>query len=381
MKPDLNEKWDDLLVKYLLGEASPNEQQAVNEWRAQRPDNEMYYQQLNAVWEKSRVIAAKTTVSEDEAWGRFRQKITGAASGTATSQTGDTPASGAFRIGVTDINDKLLKGNDEGSRSNDTGNNEDGNAASHVTKPGGDNVKRIGFALRWWQVAAALLVLLAGAWLVIRVVQFQSSVTIASGNAVLTDTLPDGSIITLNKNAAIVYKGSFNNKHRNVSLRGEAFFDVASDKNKPFTITTENDIAITVLGTSFNVRNTETITEIIVESGMIEVTLGDKSVRVKAHEKLTVDSKEMKLQKQSNSSVLYNHYRTHTFVCQSTPLSELVAKLNEVYGADIVVTNSKLAGLPLTTTFNEASLDSIIHIVCLTLDIRSRKEQNRIILE
>lgn len=334
MKADLNEKWDDLLVKYLLGEASPDERLEVDEWRKQRPGNEMYYQQLNAVWEKSRVIAARTTVTEEDAWGRFQQKIAGAAS-----------------------------------------------EKDSVLKIDGANVKPVGIGFRWWHVAAALMALLAGSWLVVHVVQFQSSVTIASGNAVLTDTLPDGSVITLNKNAAIVYKRSFNDNHRKVSLQGEAFFDVTSDKNKPFMITTANNIAITVLGTSFNVRNTDTITEIIVESGMVEVSLGDRSVRVKAQEKLTVDSRAMKLQKQSNSSVLYNHYRTHTFVCHSTPLSELVTKLNEVYGADIVIANSKLAGLPLTTTFNEASLDSIIHIVCLTLDISSRKEQNRIILE
>ncbi|RXK80896.1 FecR family protein [Filimonas effusa] len=340
MKPDLNEKWDDLLVKYLLGEATPNEQQEVAQWRSLGEANESYYQQLSAVWEKSRVIAAKTTVSEEEAWMRFRQRVKNDGF-SSLPQAGNT-------------------------------NDEEG---------GGKVVKHSRFTFQWWQAAAAFLVLLAGAWLTVTLVNNRGTVTIASGNSVLTDTLPDGSVITLNKNAAIVYKKSFNDSHRNIDLKGEAFFDVASDKNKPFTIKTGDNIAITVLGTSFNVNNTDTVTEIIVESGMVEVAVGERTVRLHRHEKLTVSGKEMQLYKQSNNSVLYNHYRTHTFVCASTPLRELVFKLNEVYAADIVIGNNRIADLPLTTTFQEASLDSIIHIVCLTLDISSRKEKNRIILE
>ena len=348
MKPDLNEKWDDLLVKYLLGEASPDEQQEVTQWRSQSAANETYYQQLSAVWEKSRIIAAKTTVSEEEAWARFQQKVTNNGSSAQPQNT---------------------KWNHATANDN-TGKQDSGKVVKH---------KR--FTLRWWQAAAAFLALLAGSWLAVTLFNNRGTVTIASGNNVLTDTLPDGSVITLNKNTAIVYRRSFNNSHRNVDLKGEAFFNVTANKNKPFTIKTGDNIAITVLGTSFNVHNTDTVTEIIVESGMIEVTVGDRSVRLHQHEKLTVSGEEMQLYKQSNNSVLYNHYRTHTFVCESTPLSELVLKLNEVYDADIVIGNKKIAGLPLTTTFQEASLDSIVHIVCLTLDISSRKEKNRIILE
>lgn len=65
-------------------------------------------------------------------------------------------------------------------------------------------------------------------------------------------TLPDGSQVWLNERSKITYAEDFE-QQRNVQLTGEAFFDVAADDTKPFTVTT-SELTITVTGTSFNVR-------------------------------------------------------------------------------------------------------------------------------
>lgn len=66
-------------------------------------------------------------------------------------------------------------------------------------------------------------------------------------------TLPDGTIVWLNAGSRLSYKKSFNTKDRIVSLQGEAFFHVKSNKQKPFIVKT-NRMNVKALGTIFNVK-------------------------------------------------------------------------------------------------------------------------------
>jgi ferric-dicitrate binding protein FerR (iron transport regulator) len=91
-----------------------------------------------------------------------------------------------------------------------------------------------------------------------------------SANKVEVIHLPDNSVIWLNKNSRLVLDDNFNVNDRTVRLEGEAFFKIASDKEKPFLIYSSNT-GTRVLGTSFNIEaypgKDVTIT---VESGEVE---------------------------------------------------------------------------------------------------------------
>jgi transmembrane sensor len=65
--------------------------------------------------------------------------------------------------------------------------------------------------------------------------------------------LPDGSTVTLNSGSQLSYSIDFNNNSRKLQLEGEAYFEVAINPNVPFEVFT-NDLVITALGTSFNVK-------------------------------------------------------------------------------------------------------------------------------
>lgn len=66
--------------------------------------------------------------------------------------------------------------------------------------------------------------------------------------------LPDGTAVWLNAASSLRYPVAFPEGERNVTVTGEAYFEVAADARKPFTVKTENGTVIKVLGTSFNVN-------------------------------------------------------------------------------------------------------------------------------
>jgi len=90
--------------------------------------------------------------------------------------------------------------------------------------------------------------------------------------------LPDGTRVWLNAGSRIQYDSDMLHKNtRDLSLSGEAFFEVAKDKDRPFIIHTDK-IAIKVLGTAFNVRAypRDRITETTLMRGSIELTVNNK---------------------------------------------------------------------------------------------------------
>ena len=148
---------------------------------------------------------------------------------------------------------------------------------------------------KFWGVAAAASVLII--WFFARSSDSISSEAI--DNTVSTNAgykasvnLPDGSKVWLNGDSKITYDGDLKGKTREVFLSGEAFFDVAKDKTRPFIIHTRS-INLKVLGTAFNVRSYESDkeTETSLVHGSIEVTLRnnpDKKIILKPGEKLLI---------------------------------------------------------------------------------------------
>jgi ferric-dicitrate binding protein FerR (iron transport regulator) len=314
---------DDLLVKYLLGEADPEEAEAVNLWVSQSPDNRTYLDQLRQVWEMSRKLALESTVDETAAWQRFKARV------------------------------------------------------GREKAPAGRPRQFAG-----WMRIAALFLLIAGAALLFyfsnREVPVQH-LTARANQEIISDTLSDGTVVTLNKNSSLSYPDRFVGNQRLVALKGEAFFSVAPNKDKPFLITV-NEVTVKVIGTSFNIRSENGTTEVIVESGVVQVIRKDQVLQLKPKEKAVV-KKDSTMYKAEETERLYNYYRTREFVCDNTPLWKLVAVLNEAYGANVIIGRDALRNMPLTTTFNNESLDRILDIIRTTFDITVVRQNNTIILQ
>ncbi|MBO9201261.1 MULTISPECIES: FecR domain-containing protein [Niastella] len=320
---------DDLLVKHITGEATAAEALEVEKWLADDEANKHYFEHFKLIWEESVQLATTTQIDEQAAWKRFQNRVQ---EGSFTPQ----------KARIWSLNSPALR-------------------AAVIT----------GLVIG---IAALTYFLFHN-----NPGNVLAMATIQANNQVKSDSLPDGSIVTLNKHSQVSFPEKFTNDKRVLQLNGEAFFKVKPDKKKPFEVHT-NNVTITVVGTSFNVRSRGDTTEIIVETGLVEVTTDKQTVLLKAGQKAITGISEDILQKQSNTDQLYNYYRSKKFVCENTPLWKLVDKLNEAYEVQIIFGKQELRDLPLTTTFDNEPLDKILNILSTTFNISVVKEKGQIIL-
>ena len=115
------------------------------------------------------------------------------------------------------------------------------------------------------------------------------------GISTLATTLEDGSVVLLAKETSLLYPKHFIADKREVSLQGNAFFDVAKKQGQPFWIDTEQ-AKIEVLGTAFSVQSDEHAPfRLSVQRGIVKVTLkkGNQECYVKAGEAVVVQSQRL----------------------------------------------------------------------------------------
>ena len=93
-------------------------------------------------------------------------------------------------------------------------------------------------------------------------------------------SLSDGTTVRMGPNSQLIYPKSFDGKTRDVELKGQAFFDVAKDRERPFTVHTKN-MDVTALGTAFEVFNydSESKLETILLNGKVKIGLGGPNVK------------------------------------------------------------------------------------------------------
>ena len=339
---------DRLLVKRLLGEATEQERLQAERWCAQSPENERYAAEFRRIWEASARLA------------------------TGGGQAGPTAGQTGFEAGVVDENaawERFQQRRRQGSQASSD------NPADAFVVP----IRSRKPYHRWAAVAAAL-VLLIGGWFLYRATSGETLLYLKTQAGVLRDTLPDGSEVTLNKYSTLIYPPKFRGSAREVKLEGEGFFHVASDRQHPFRVSV-NGLTVLVLGTSFNVKATEGKTEVIVETGQVEVERGTQSAKVNPGERVVVTDSRPGMEKTTDGNALYQYYRTKQFVCRSTPLWQLAQVLEDAYDVHIVIRGKGVGDLTLTATFRDESLDSLLGVVTESLGLTMTRNGKEIILQ
>lgn len=231
------------------------------------------------------------------------------------------------------------------------------------------------------KIAATISLILVSSFLIFQLLPTTRLVEITA-ESTLEQPLEDGSNVTLHANAQLSYSKDFNKEKREVSLIGEAFFEVARDTEKPFIIHAELT-NIQVLGTSFNVKaeKESAVTEVVVVSGKVSVNHQSNQVILLAGEKAIVDKKNGKLFKIQNDDPNFQSWKTKNFIFSDLPLSEVIALLSDAYDQPIHLKNTNLKSCPVTVSFENQSLDSIITVLTSTLDLTIEKTAKGLILD
>ncbi|HEY9261884.1 FecR family protein [Chitinophaga sp.] len=234
-------------------------------------------------------------------------------------------------------------------------------------------VVRLPFYKRSRAVAAAAVLLLLGtaAWWLFWPAASRELVA-HNGNLVHTQ-LEDGTKVWLNAGSRLTYQSLSQSRTREVTLEGEAYFDVAKDEQRPFIIHT-NLADVKVLGTAFNVRayKTDSITEMLLVSGSIAVTVkkeGREILLREPRQKVTVrqpavaiPGKETVQISQAfpspdvDSVITETLWRSNKLVFNHETFGEVASRIERCYNVKIHFRDEKAKQLRFTAVFDKETI-------------------------
>ncbi|EIL98356.1 hypothetical protein RHOFW104T7_11880 [Rhodanobacter thiooxydans] len=172
-------------------------------------------------------------------------------------------------------------------------------------------------------------------------------------------TLPDGSVITLNTDT--VLQVSMGTRARAVTLqRGEAQFKVAHDPRRPFTVTTPQ-VAVTAVGTVFQVRDTDAATEVLLLEGRVKVTPAGATTQqqdLTPGDRLQVKAGKPWLRSRANLDAAHG-WLSGRLVFDSIPLRQAVEEFNRYSRRKLRIADPAIGDIPIDGVFNAGDIDSI----------------------
>ena len=206
--------------------------------------------------------------------------------------------------------------------------------------------------------------------------------------------LPDGTQVWLNADSKLTFKEDFGGKTREVSLNGEAFFDVFHDAEHPFTIHT-GKADVKVLGTTFNLRNysLDKTMEATLIKGKIEVTLTDRpdeKIIIHPQEKIIISKENVSFfNNQSvhgnikpiidrvvvttvtlkDSLVAETGWMKDKMVFVNQPLEKIAEELERKFAVTVLFKTNTVKDYRYTGVFDKESVNEIFHIIQLSRKI------------
>lgn len=193
--------------------------------------------------------------------------------------------------------------------------------------------------------------------------------------------LPDGTKVILNAGSYMKYPRQFGKEDRYVHFKGEAYFDVAKNKDCPFIIQSQ-DYKIRVLGTTFNLNNYEDSEELQLTlcTGKVLMNFGEEQLKLAPGEQLVLDKTNMHLEREHVNTQNYMLWMQNKLYFNRTPIQEVTRRLERVYNYTIQLDSSFVFNNFLSGTHDNRSLEAVLESIRLATGIKYRKENNSYIL-
>jgi ferric-dicitrate binding protein FerR (iron transport regulator) len=181
--------------------------------------------------------------------------------------------------------------------------------------------------------------------------------------------LPDSSTVWLNSSATLRYPQQFVGENRTVELKGEGFFDIKKDRERPFIVSVAG-IRIEVLGTVFNVfTDSSNCVEITLIEGLVSLyrdanttPTADRILNKNQQALYDTETGEIKIAEVNASS--YSSWVTRKFVFKRANIHEIARELERAFDVKICVENDSLKNVCLNARFTHGeTLDKILSIL------------------
>jgi len=320
---DLNRDFSSLVSRYLSGELLPDQQTWFEEELRSDPEKQAMLDEYRKIWDST---VPEQSYNLDAEWDLMRKKLPDYKSGSARSLLFYT-----------------------------------------------------------YRVAAVLVLGLLLSFSLIYLNRTMGMERVMAENVPVEVILEDGTEVIVNRHSSLRYSKKADQKERKVYLSGEAWFDVARDTTMPFVIDAGAAL-VEVLGTSFNVnayKDNPTV-EITVESGLVAMKAKEDQkdlIVMKAGSGgiYNKNQRELKLIPTSDPNSI--SWKTRELFFDASTLREVVSLVNSVYDSHIVITSEELASCPITVTFRGQTLEAILNVLELTLDLQLTREGDVISLD
>nr|WP_321407999.1 FecR domain-containing protein [uncultured Carboxylicivirga sp.] len=305
----MSENWgniDELIVKHLTNSLTSDEGEQLNSWLNLSSDNQVYFEEVQAVWNHSSNIMAFDAIDVEEDYKQF-----------------------ASKVGFT--NEKMIG-------------------------------KKVSFSFR--NIAAMLLPLIAVS---VALTLYQTTpgfgkwVAFSSSNEVESIVLPDNSMVDLNTHSKLVFEKSFDGRQRRLKLHGEGFFKVTKNPEQPFVVKVGNT-EVKVLGTAFYLEETGVngATNLIVTEGRVMFSSNEKNVIVSKGESASFINGEF--EKVNDTPLNRMSWRTGVIEFEKTGMKEVLQTLKDHFTEDIeeIENKAEVTDRVITSKFNSPKLEEVL---------------------
>jgi ferric-dicitrate binding protein FerR (iron transport regulator) len=193
-------------------------------------------------------------------------------------------------------------------------------------------------------------------------------------------SLPDGTKGWLNSSSSIAYSGDFID-NRQISLHGEAYFDVAKDDQNPFTVFTLGTL-VKVLGTRFNVAayDNEQTVEVVLEEGklLFSDSTSGQTVAMNSNDLAVYHKKGNVISIEEVNPQKFVSWTEGKLIFRNDPLDVVARRLERWYNVVVDLDVSGHEEIRWRATFQDDSLEEVLKILKRSLHIDFRIQEGMI---
>jgi hypothetical protein len=204
-------------------------------------------------------------------------------------------------------------------------------------------------------------------------------------------TLEDGSQVMLKQNSSISYPKHFGEKTRSVLLKGEAFFNVKKNHNKPFIVHT-GDLVTEVLGTSFTIKadENENVIEVSVQTGRVSVYENNTSpVKTRSGVILTPNQKTIYYTQDKKlttgivekPAIIQPLASPKSLIFEEDRLPVVLKSIAHTYGIEVILENRGLNQCVFTGDLNGLPFLTQLDLICKSVNATSEQRGTAIFIK